>query len=672
VLLGPVSKKAEKTDVKHSDYLHVDADPENDETPDQFKARLQPKIAELERKPTAVVDSGNGLQLLWRLAEPCADQSKVEAANYALAELLGADPSTRNVDRIMRLPGTINHPNKVKRDRGRVPCAAKLIEFNGAVHKFEDMPRAAPEVDLADASTESGEDKLEDVIRNGRYDLFDGDRSDAVWFVVLEMLRRGYYDRAIVDVLTDRANKISEHIYDDQRDPEGYAERQVRQIKEKIDFAKHKGKVTNIPGNVCIAMIKLNVTVRYDRFGLQTEVDGIEGFDPFFTDDAMGRLWLTMARRFNFQPSDHLLRRVVVDVAHLNGFHPVCDYLNSLVWDGVVRIDKWLTTYGGAEDNEYTNAVGTLWLIAAVRRVRQPGCKFDEIMVWIGPQGMGKSEALKALCPNEGWFSDDLPLNVKTSKQFIERTRGRWIIECAELSGMKKAEIELVKATLSRTHDRDRLVWDRLTTNAPRQSVAAGTTNSNRFLKDQTGNRRFWPIGTPRWKVDELRRVRDQLWAEAAAREAKGESIRLPERLWAEAGRAQDERLLYDTIHDVLYEAIGGLAKGKIATTSVLAILNTSPAQVPDTSRIDQAMTNLGWVRTKSGVQFKDKYARGYTKGEKPWPEVTAWRGTGSTLYINIEATELRADHYDLSPLDFATPALTTRKKNGEGGEGGG
>src|SRR6516225_1333202 len=122
VLHGAVSKKAAKSDVKHSDYLHVDADPNDDETPEQFKARLLPKIEALDKKPTATVDSGNGLQMLWRLEQPCADQAAVEVANHALAEMLDADPSTWNVDRILRLPGTVNHPNKKKRKVGRVPC----------------------------------------------------------------------------------------------------------------------------------------------------------------------------------------------------------------------------------------------------------------------------------------------------------------------------------------------------------------------------------------------------------------------------------------------------------------------------------------------------------------------------------------------------------------------
>jgi hypothetical protein len=670
VLKKPVSKKATKAEVKHSEYLHVDADPNDDETPEQFKARLLPEIAKLERKPTAVIDSGNGLQLLWRLEEPCADQAEVEAANYALAELLGAAPSTRNVDRILRLPGTINHPNKKKRRVGRTPCATKLVDFNGATHKFEDMPRAAPEVNLTDASTGSSKGKLEDVIRNGRYDLFDGDRSRAVWSVINEMLRRGYRDEAIVDVITARANKISEHIYD-QSKPEEYAERQVKQAKEKIDFATNdKGVPVGSPANICIAMVKLGVTVRYDEFANRTLVDGIDGFGPALDDAATHRLWITMGRQLRFHPTLNMLRIVVPDAARLNGFHPVCDYLDGLVWDGTPRIDRWLTTYGGAEDTPFTSAAGALWLTAAVRRVRQPGCKFDEMLVLESAQGLDKSEALKALCPKVELFSDDLPLNAD-GKKVIEQTQGKWIIEIAELSGMRRAEIEQVKATLSRQRDRSRMAYGHFPEEVPRQWVAAGTTNSLTYLRDPTGNRRFWPLRTPKWDVDALKRDRDMLWAEAAAREASGASIRLPQHLWEAAGRAQDARLARDPFHEEIYDAVSNIPRGKIATNSIWVILDVRVGTLNQDhyNRVGQAMRSLGWTRSENGVRIDGRLVNGYTRGDQPWPQVTAERTQyGNTLIIRVEGFDmLRADDYSLSPLDFATPVLTVRKKDGEG-----
>src|SRR5262249_54164107 len=122
------------------------------------------------------------------------------------------------------------------------------------------------------------------------------------------------------------------------------------------------------------------------------------------------------------------------------------------------------------------------------------------------------SSALRALCPNELWFSDDLPLNVD-SKIVIERTAGKWIIEASDLSGMKVSQIEGLKAMLSRQVDSSRLAWGRLLTEVPRQWIVIGTTNDHVYLKDTTGNRRFWPMRISGFDIRKLQEVRDQLWA---------------------------------------------------------------------------------------------------------------------------------------------------------------
>ena len=162
----------------------------------------------------------------------------------------------------------------------------------------------------------------------------------------------------------------------------------------------------------------------------------------------------------------------------------------------------------------------TLTLIAAVRRVRTPGCKFDELLVLESPQGLLKSSALRVLSVEESWFSDDLPLN-SDGKRAIESLAGRWIVEAAELNGLRRSDIEHLKSFLSRQVDRARMSYDRLVTAAPRQCVFIGTTNSTTYLRDGTGNRRFWPVRVGRFDIEALRRDRDQLWAEAAAREAE-------------------------------------------------------------------------------------------------------------------------------------------------------
>jgi predicted P-loop ATPase len=139
--------------------------------------------------------------------------------------------------------------------------------------------------------------------------------------------------------------------------------------------------------------------------------------------------------------------------------------------------------------------VGRLWLVAAVRRIREPGCKFDEMLVLESPtQGLDKSSALAALAVKDDWFTDQLPLNAD-DKKVIETLAGRWIVEAAEL-----------KAFLSQRIDRARMSYGRLVTEVPRQCVIVGTTNDDAYLRDSTGNRRFWPVKIDRFDLAALRR----------------------------------------------------------------------------------------------------------------------------------------------------------------------
>ena len=203
-------------------------------------------------------------------------------------------------------------------------------------------------------------------------------------------------------------------------------------------------------------------------------------------------------------------------------FHPVLDHLMALPkWDGVARLDTWLIDCAEAEDTEYTRAVSRLPLLAAVRRVRQPGCKFDEMLTLQGLQGSGKSSALAILAGNPEWFSDQISFSAR-DKEVIEQLAGFWIIEVAELKGMRTAEIEHRKAFMSRQRDRGRLAYAMTVSDVPRQCIFIGTTNEERFLRDYTGHRRDWPVRVGRFDLGRLRRDRDQLWAEAVVREAKG------------------------------------------------------------------------------------------------------------------------------------------------------
>jgi hypothetical protein len=312
-------------------------------------------------------------------------------------------------------------------------------------------------------------------------------------------------------------------------------------------------------GNIEHALVQLGVTLRFNSFTQRPEVVRHDAAPARLEDAIVDALWFEIESAFKFRPSPEFFTKALQHLARQNAYHPVLDYLSALEWDRVPRLDGWLTTYGGAQASEYTRAVGALPLIAAVRRVRVPGAKFDEMLVLESGQGKLKSSALRVLCPSEEWFSDDLPMNTD-AKQVIERTLGKWLIESSDLHGLRASQVEHLKANLSRRVDGPvRLAYGRLPTEVPRQFILIGTTNTfTNYLRDSTGARRFWPVRVQEFDIDALRRDRDQLWAEAAAREAGGASIRLDPSLYAVAGAEQEQRRAVDEWEEIIDDLLGG------------------------------------------------------------------------------------------------------------------
>ena len=330
---------------------------------------------------------------------------------------------------------------------------------------------------------------------------------------------------------------------------------------EEHEFVSNKtneGISANNQQNIRLAIAKLGMQVVFDEFAQRMLVT-TNGGPPGPLDDRIAvTTRLRIDREFKFHPSPNLFDDVLRTIGWERSYNPVLDYLNGLSWDGTARLDDWLSTYGGAEPSDYVQAVGRLVLMAAVRRVRKPGCKFDELLVLESRQGTLKSSALRTLCPEDEWFSDDLPLGVD-SKQVIERTAGKWLIEASDLHGHHKREAEQVKSFLSRQTDGPvRQAYARLATEVKRQFIVIGTTNeSSGYLNDSTGGRRFWPVGVRRFDLRMLRRDRDQLWAEAAVRESeKGGSIRLDPKLYGAAAKQQEDRRLVDEWEDLVRERV--------------------------------------------------------------------------------------------------------------------
>ncbi len=228
-------------------------------------------------------------------------------------------------------------------------------------------------------------------------------------------------------------------------------------------------------------------------------------------------------------------------------YHPVKEYLATLKWDGVPRLETLLVDYLGAEDTPYVRAVTRKTLVAAVARIYRPGTKFDSILVLNGDQGKGKSTLFAKL--GKEWFSDSLSISDMKDKTAAEKLQGYWVLEISELNGIRKVDVEVVKSFISRTDDKYRHAYGTTVENHPRSCIIVGTTNSDSgFLRDVTGNRRFWPVNVcdhgkyyP-WELED----EDQVWAEAIEYYKRGEELFLKGEIAAEAYCQQRNAMEYD------------------------------------------------------------------------------------------------------------------------------
>ena len=328
--------------------------------------------------------------------------------------------------------------------------------------------------------------------------------------------------------------------------------------EEKLQLHPKTGECEPTVNNALLILLNdpaLRGKFGYDKFSEMPRLRGDVPWRPKGSVRTQGRgtLWVDLdeaglrwylQEKWKFK-SENDLRNALEIALHVNEFHPVQTYLSSLTWDGVPRLDAMFVDYLGAEDTPYTRAVTRKWMCGAVARILRPGCKFDQAIVLVGLQGLGKSTFADIL--SRGWFNDS-EINMN-NKDGYESLHGNWIIELAELASTKRSDIETVKTFLSKREDTYRQAYGRRAATFPRQCVFFGTTNEAEFLRDRTGNRRYWPITvTSALDRDALEANVDQIWAEAVAVYKKGENLWLdtPELVagWDEATApriAQDE-----------------------------------------------------------------------------------------------------------------------------------
>lgn len=259
--------------------------------------------------------------------------------------------------------------------------------------------------------------------------------------------------------------------------------------------------------------------------------------------------------------NDAKLNDAIEQVSSDNAFHPIKLYLESLTWDGVPRIDTFLVDYMGAEDNAYTREAFRKMLLAAVTRIYEPGQKFDTALVFYSEQGVGKSTLIQRL--SKGWFNDSLT-NL-SGKESYEAIQFAWLVELAELSALRKSDVEAVKNFISKREDTYRGAYARRVKTHKRQCVFFGSTNDDEFLKDATGNRRFFPVEVKRTRKTrlifepEFDAIVDQLWAEAMEGYMLGEALTLSDEAEAIAGGTREEFTEHTPIQGLIEEYLARL-----------------------------------------------------------------------------------------------------------------
>ncbi len=385
--------------------------------------------------------------------------------------------------------------------------------------------------------------------------------------------------------------------------------------------------------NARLAVTAIAVTCSFDIFHNKLlvgyEGDGeqhvVEQLGGEVSDNAVMALRQILSDQYGLDFGTQMVRDAVVTLALEHMFNPVLDLLEEAEanWDGVKRLDRMAVDYFNCDDTELNCVCVKTWMIAGVARVRIPGCKFDNILVLESEEGFLKSTALEVLAGKEN-FSDEKIIG-KASREVMEALAEVWIHENAELGGMRKAEVEEVKAYASRNTDRARPAYGHFHKVQPRHSVEAATTNNDEYLQSQTGNRRFWGMKV-RKPIDIAKLTRDrlQLWGEAAHYQSHGASLVIPEKLWPVAAREQEKRRVKDVwevalanlsnVEPPVVHVVGG--QERVATADLLYRVLSIPIKdqtIAHGIRLANCMRMLGWQRNSNGkVVIEGVQVRGY------------------------------------------------------------
>lgn len=368
-------------------------------------------------------------------------------------------------------------------------------------------------------------------------------------------------------------------------------------------LTRKDGKVAKTLRNVAIVLEhapELVGAIAFDDFAMRlvsTRATPAGPAGPWTDDhDLQITVWL-QGSQWAIEAGDDLVSRAVRAVASRHRVHPLRDRLAVLKWDGVPRVDRWTTTYLGAEDTEVHRAIASTWLLGAIARAFEPGCKVDAALILEGSQGAGKSTALRVL--SLGYFSDELA--DIGGKDAAMQLQGAWIHELAELDAVNRAEATRVKSFLTRSVDRFRPPWGRHVVEVPRQCVFAGSTNHDAWLRDETGGRRFLPVRVGAIDLDALRRDVEQLWAEAVARFRAGEKPFIADAgVLSQLRDHASQRFQVDVWHAAIEQFAQVRESVSVAECLTHLGIEIGRWSQADQNRVSKTLVSLGYRRVKT------------------------------------------------------------------------
>jgi hypothetical protein len=552
-------------------------------------------------RPSIIVQTSPGkYQAYWLITGEVGDADFIGTLRH-MALTYGADPGVNSVERILRLPGFYHRKGE--------PFQVTIIEATGHRYSLADIAAVHPPL--------QEQRKAEPIPE----EIPDSSRNKTLISAAGTLRRRGFPATAIEAALqvlnTERCSPpLDPKEVSKIANSAGHYSAGSLVKEGPINWPETKDDVPapRSAANVAAYLGHLGIVVWASEFDGRYYIEGYQDFDTL-TEEALRSLRI-LAESYHLRTPKDAFDDYIMDLAWQDRRHPVREYLALLEWDGVPRVRTWLATYVGAhgDDTAYIEAVGMLTLVAAVQRVRNPGCKFDFMPVLEGRQDLGKSSVWRILA-SDPWFTANLLIGADP-KIIIEQTRGRWIIEHAELDGITGRDVERIKSFITNQEDSARLAYGRTTSSVRRQFILTGTTNNAQYLRDETGNRRFLPIRCGKVDFDRLTRDRDQLWAEAAAMCSDWRMLDLPASIKPLAIEAQAQRQITDPIEDRVATAVAGIGAAFVRTEDILAALGAHKIEEQRRLAIPlgRIMQKLGFQKAKrrdGGATARNGYHKG-------------------------------------------------------------